>query len=178
MCNITGNVCGEVLSDKDMQCPKCSAPVGKIEIYCPKCGYVFETRKGTLSKEGASSYLKKSYVCPNGCKTEPNVRFTYLSVPTKGVKSSYQCDNCGQPIPNTVLQCPKCSAPAGKIEIYCPKCGYVFETRKATLSEEGASSYLKKSYVCPNGCKAEPNVQFTYLSVPTEVGCAIDDGDK
>ncbi len=178
MCNITCDNCGQPVPDTNLQCPECNAPVGIIEIYCPKCGFVFETRKGTLSHEGVKGYLKKLYVCPNGCKVEPNVRFTYLSVPTKGDKSNYQCDNCGQLVDDTDLQCPECNASVGNIEIYCPKCGYVFETRKGTLSEKGTSSYLKKSYVCPNGCKAEPNVQFTYLSVPTKDSCAINDGDK
>ena len=40
--------CGCKVSDVDVQCPKCNAPIGKLQIVCKVCGCVLFERNATL----------------------------------------------------------------------------------------------------------------------------------
>lgn len=69
--------CGCKVSDVDVQCPKCNAPIGKLQIVCKVCGCVLFERNATLLENNVFSKETENYSCPNSCNGEIQTVFQY-----------------------------------------------------------------------------------------------------
>lgn len=67
--------CGCKVSDVDIQCSKCNAPIGKLRVVCKVCGRMLFERDATLPENDI--FLKEKYSCPNNCYGEAQVIFQY-----------------------------------------------------------------------------------------------------
>lgn len=84
--------CGQMISDKAKNCPKCGTPV-EIPLKCEECG---------------ESVSPHSVSCPN------------CGAPFKSPMT--QCEECGESIPPHSASCPNCGAPFKSSMIQCEKC--------------------------------------------------------
>lgn len=69
--------CGYKVSDVDVQCPKCNAPIGKLQIVCKVCGRMLFERDATLPQNDIFPKEKENYSCPNNCNGEVQAVFRY-----------------------------------------------------------------------------------------------------